>query len=43
MEDILVCIASVFWIELGAYTLYLLRKWNKKFYELYEELKWEVE
>ena len=42
MEDILVSIVGVLWIELGMYLLYILRKWDKKFYELYEELKSEV-
>lgn len=34
---------GAFWLALGGYALYLLRKWDKKFNELYEELKWEVE
>ncbi|MEF2811642.1 MAG: hypothetical protein U0N60_04495 [Oscillospiraceae bacterium] len=34
---------SAFWLALGVYALYLLRKWDKNFNELYEELKWEVE
>lgn len=43
MENILLDIASMFWIAIGVYALYLLRKWDKNFNELYEELKWEVE
>ena len=43
MENILQNIASAFWLALGVYALYLLRKWDKNFNELYEELKWEVE
>lgn len=43
MENILQNAASVYWLGLGAYVLYLLRKWDKRFSELYDELKWEVE
>lgn len=43
MATILQNIASAFWLALGVYALYLLRKWDKNFNELYEELKWEVE
>lgn len=43
MATILQNIAGAFWLVLGVYALYLLRKWDKNFNELYEELKWEVE
>ncbi len=43
MATILQNVASALWLALGGYALYLLRKWDKKFNELYEELKWEVE
>lgn len=43
MATILQNVASVLWLELGVYALYLLRKWDKNFNELYEELKREVE
>ena len=43
MAIILQNVASVFWLALAVYALYLLRKWDKNFNELYEELKREVE
>lgn len=43
MENILQNAASVYWLGLGAYVLYLLRKWDKNFNELYDELKREVD
>lgn len=43
MATILQNVASAFWLALGVYALYLLRKWNKNFNELYEELKCEAE
>lgn len=43
MATILQNVASVLWLALGVYALYLLRKWDKNFNELYEELKREVE
>lgn len=43
MENILQNIASGLWIVLGVYCFFGLRKWNKRFSELYEELKREVE
>lgn len=42
MATILQNIAGAFWLVLGVYALYLLRKWDKNFNELYEELKLEV-
>lgn len=43
MATILQNVASVLWLALDVYALYLLRKWDKNFNELYEELKREVE
>lgn len=43
MENLLQNIASGLWIVLGVYCFFGLRKWNKRFNELYDELKWEVE
>lgn len=43
MENLLQNIASGLWIVLGVYCFFGLRKWNKRFSELYDELKWEVE
>ena len=43
MATILQNFASVFWLALGVYALYLLHKWDKNFNELYEELKLDVE
>jgi hypothetical protein len=43
MENILQNAASVYWLGLGAYVLYLLRKWDENFNELYDELKREVD
>ncbi len=36
-------IAIALWLALCVYTFYLLRTWDKKFNELYEELRWEIE
>ena len=36
-------IASIIWISLAVYVFCGMRKWNKRFAELYEELKGEVE
>ena len=36
-------IASGLWIVLGVYYFFGLRKWNKRFSELYDELKGEME
>ena len=43
MENLLQNFASGLWIVLGVYCFFELRKWNKRFSELYDELKWEVE
>lgn len=43
MENLLQNIASGLWIVLGMYCFFGLRKWNKRFRELYDELKWELE
>ena len=42
MENLLQDIASGLWIVLGVYC-FGLRKWNKRFGELYDELKEEME
>lgn len=42
MENLLQDIASGLWIVLGVYCFFGLRKWNKRFSELYDELKWEL-
>lgn len=42
MENLLKDIASVLWIALGVYCFLGLRKWNKRFSELYDELKHET-
>lgn len=36
-------VAAIIWIALAVYVFCGMRKWNKRFAELYEELKWEVE
>ena len=41
MATILQNVVSAFWLALGVYALYLLRKWNKNFNDLYEELSGE--
>lgn len=43
MENLLQDIASCLWIVLGVYCFFGLRKWNKEFSDLYDELKWKVE
>lgn len=43
MENLLQNIASGLWIVLGVYCFFGLRKWNKRFGELYDELKDETE
>ena len=43
MEILLQNIASGLWIVLCLYCFFMLRKWDKRFSELYEELKWEVQ
>ena len=42
MENMLQNFAGGLWIVLGVYCFFRLRKWNKRFSELYDELKWEV-
>ena len=43
MGNLLQNIASGLWIVLGVYCFFGLRKWNKRFSELYDELKGDVE
>ncbi len=43
MENLLQDIASELWVVLGVYCFFELRKWNKRFRELYDELKGDVE
>jgi hypothetical protein len=43
MSSLLQDIACTLWIMLGVYCFFGARKWNKRFSELYDELKWEVE
>lgn len=43
MDNLLLNIASGLWIVLGVYCFLGLRMWNKRFSELYDELKEEVE
>lgn len=43
MENLLQNIASGLWIVLGVYCFLGLRTWNKRFCELYDELKGEME
>lgn len=43
MENLLQNFASGLWIVLGVYCFFGLRKRNKRFSELYDELKGEVE
>lgn len=43
MENLLQNIASGLWIVLGVCYFFWLRKWNKRFSKLYDELKKEVE
>ena len=38
MENLLQNFASGLWIVLGVYCFFGLRKWNKRFSELYDEL-----
>lgn len=42
MENLLQNISSVLWIVLGVCVFFGLRKWNKLFSELYDELKEEM-
>ena len=43
MENLLQNFASGLWSGLGVYCFCGLRKWNKRFSKLYDELKEEVE
>ncbi len=43
MNSLLQDIACTLWIVLSVYCFFGLRKWNKRFSELYDELKREVE
>ena len=43
METVLRNISSLLWIALAIMTFFGLRKWNKNFSELYEELKKDFE
>lgn len=43
LADLLTNIAATAWLILSMYTFFSMRKWNKRFSELYEELKWEIE
>lgn len=43
MENLLLNIASGLWIVLGVLFYFCLRKWGKRFRELYEKLKEELE
>jgi len=42
MADILTVVAAIEWIVAGALFFWGLRRWNKKFEELYEQLKEEI-
>ena len=42
MENLLQNIASGLWIVLGVCFFFGLRKWDKRFSELYDELKGEM-
>ena len=42
MEILLQNIASVLWIVLGICVFFALRKWSKRFNELYDEMKEEI-
>lgn len=43
MTDILKIIAAVEWMVLGLIVAWKLRKWNKAFQDLYDDLKEDVE
>lgn len=43
MENLMQNIACGLWIVLGVYCFFGLRKWNKRFSELYDELKEETQ
>ncbi len=42
MDNLMQNIASGLWIVLGVYCFFGLRKWNKRFSALYDELKKDV-
>lgn len=42
MENLLQNIACGLWIALGVYYFFGLKKWNKRFSDLYDELKHET-
>ena len=43
MDNLLLNIGSGVWIVLGACFFFGLRKWSKRFSELYEKMKEEIE
>lgn len=43
MADIMTIIAAVEWIALGLHVLWKLKKWNKAFQDLYDDLKENME
>lgn len=43
MADVMQLTASLEWIVLGIVCLWGMRKWNKKFKHLYEELRRKIE
>lgn len=43
MDNLLLNIASGLWIVLGVLFFFGLRKWSKRFSELYNKLKEEIE
>ena len=43
MADILTIIAAVEWMALGLLVLWKLKDWNKRFQDLYDDLKEDVE
>ena len=43
MADILEIIAAVEWMVLGLIVLWYLKKWNKSFQDLYDDLKEDME
>lgn len=43
MSDILTTIAAVEWIVVGCLFLWRLRHWNRRFSELYDELRKEID
>ena len=43
MADIMMLIAAVEWIAIGLLVLWKLKKWNKVFQNLYDDLKEDME